>query len=118
MDSFERLFKDIERELVDLKTTAKRGLGSIAFYQKTKPAQKMGATSITIKSVVTIASGEPLPAFLTIFTPLGFRNITTVAGTTSYTVNQSRATSSPVDYNGSVIATSSAEIASLSVEVS
>lgn len=117
MDRFERLFKEIERELVDLKTTAKRGLGSIRFYQKTQSVQKSQATSITINATITIASGEPLPAFLTVFTPLGFMNITTVSGTTTYTTHQSKTTTGAIDYNGSVIATSSADIANLSVEV-
>lgn len=117
MDKFERLFKEIERELVDLKTTAKRGLGSIRFYQKSENVSKQSTTSIRITTTIRIASGEPLPAFLTIFTPLGFRNITTQAGQLTYSTSQLRSTSEEVSYSGSVIATSSAEIENLTVEV-
>lgn len=116
-NKFERLMRAIERELVDLKTTCRRGLGSIRFYQKTKPVQKTG-TDITIQGTITIASGEPLPAFLTVATPLGMQVISTADGQNTYTTYQMQATSSSTTWSGSYIVTSSSLIDSVEVTVS
>jgi len=118
MDRFERLFKEIEREITDLRTISRRGLGSIQFYSASQSVTKAASTSITIKTTIKIASGEPLPAFLTIATPIGYAEVPTYSGTYTYIVNLIRATSSAETLNGSVIVTSSARIASMTAEVS
>ena len=117
MDKFARLIKEFDRELRDLKTTARRGLGAMQFYQKTEPVQKTG-TSINIDIYIVLASTSDLPAFLTVYTPLAAQVIETVDGVLGYTVNQAAASGSSTTWSGSVIVTSSARINRIEVTVS
>lgn len=118
MDRFERLFKEIERELTDLKTTSRRGLGAIKFYTATQTVTKPASTSITLKITTKLDTSEPLPSFLTIATPIGYAEVPTYTGTYTYIVNLIKATSTAEALNGSVIVTSSARITSMTAEVS
>lgn len=117
MDRFERLFKEIERELTDLRTISRRGLGSVQFYTATQSVSAAPDTNFQIKVTTKIQSGEPLPAFLTIATPIGYAEVPTYAGTYTYIVNLIRATSTAQSLSGSVIVTSSARIQSMTAEV-
>jgi hypothetical protein len=117
MIDFEKEITHIEEELRDLKTTARRGLGSIRFFQKSQTYQSSATTSFALDITVTIADGEPLPAFLTIITPLGNEPVQTYTSQRTYTLRYAFGTSTPVTYAGAVIATCSSKIESLTVEV-
>lgn len=117
MDRFARLIKEFDRELRDLKTTSRRGLGAIQFYQKTEAVTKTG-TTFNLNVEIYLESTLDLPAYLTIFTPIGGKVINTISGVLHYSVAQAAGSSSSTTWSGSVIVTSSAHIDRIEVTVS
>lgn len=117
MTTLEQEITHIEEEIRDLKTTAPRGLGTIRFFQKSQTYQSSATTSFAIDITVTIADDEPLPAFLTIITPLGNEPVQTYTSQRIYTLRYAFGTSTPVTYSGAVIATCSSKIENLTVEI-
>lgn len=118
MTTLEQEITHIEEEIRDLKTTAPRGLGTIRFFREiSAPIEKLNTYSIDINVTITIANDEPLPAFLTINTPLGNVPVPTTAGQYTYTYPFGRMSGTAFDVRGVVIATCSAKIANMAVEV-
>lgn len=117
IDRFERLIREYKRELLDLKTTCKRGLGAIQFYEKSEAVQKTG-TSFNIDVDIYLANTRDVPAFLVIYTPIAAQVIETYEGVLGYTVNQAAASATTKTWSGSVIVISSARINRIEVSTS
>lgn len=62
---FERELLAMEREILDLKTHCRKGLGLTRFYSKTIEIE--ASAGVIYNFTATTVNGEPSPAFITIF---------------------------------------------------